>query len=302
MKIAVIKQHRWRYFRNLFVTAFIALTFAFYGIIPVVSAYRAIHPTRFPVGSVSPADLDLNYEDVTLRTTDGVTLAGWYIPSKNKAAVIVVHAYNGNRTGVIYHAGMLARHGYGVLLLDLRAHGESGGNTFTFGWNADQDVFAALDYLQNRPDVNPDAIGALGLSIGGEIVLQAAAHTPQLKAVVAEGSGSRMLEEWLLAPTSPGLVLTPGMWVFYKAGEWLSGVSPALSLTDLIPKISPTPVLLISAGQDNRLNQIYYDVAHEPKMLWARPEAGHIDALFVQPQAYEEKVIDFFNRGLLENR
>ena len=47
---------------------------------------------------------------------------------------------------------------------------------------------------------------------------------------------------------------------------------------------------------------IYYDVAHEPKTLWARPEAGHIDALFAHPQAYEEKVIDFFNQALLENR
>jgi esterase/lipase len=255
MKITVTKQDNWRYFRNLLVTAFIALAFAFY-------------------------------------------------PSKNNAAIIVVHAYNGNRTGGIYHAGMLARHGYGVLLFDLRAHGESGGNTFAFGWDADQDVFAAaaLGYLQNRPDVNPEHIGALGLSVGGEIVLQTAANTSQLKAVVAEGSGSRMPKEWLLAPTSPGLVLTPGMWVFYKAGEWMSSVSPTSPLTDLIPKISPTPIFLISAGRDNPINQIYYDVAQEPKMLWARPQEGHIDALFAQPQEYEEKVIDFFNQVLLENR
>lgn len=302
MKVTIPKQYDWRYFRNLFVTAFVALVFAFYVIIPIASAYRAIHPTRHPVGLVSPADLDLNYEDVTLRTKDGVTLSGWYIPSKNNAAVIVVHAYNGNRTGVIYHAGLLARHGYGVLLLDLRAHGESGGNTFAFGWDADQDVLAALDYLQNRPDINPDRVGALGLSIGGEIVLQSAAYTSQLKAVVAEGSGFRVLKEWLLAPTSPGLVLTPGMWVFFKAGELLSGVSPASPLTDLIPKISPTPVFLISAGPDNPINQVYFDVAHEPKVLWARPKDGHIDALFAHPQEYEEKVVDFFNQVLLENR
>jgi fermentation-respiration switch protein FrsA (DUF1100 family) len=302
MKITATKRPGWRYFRNLLVTALVALAFAFYGIIPIVSAYRGIHPTRFPVGSVSPADLDLNYEEVTLRTQDGVTLSGWYIPAKNKAAVIVVHAYNGNRTGGIHHAGMLARHGYGVLLFDLRAHGESGGNSFAFGWDADQDVFAALAYLQNRPEVNPDQIGALGISIGGEVVLQAAAKTSQLKAVVAEGSGSRMLQEWLLAPTAPGLGLTPGMWVFFKAGEWLSGVPPALPLTDLIPKISPTPLFLISAGFDNPINQIYYEAAHDPKILWARPEAGHIDALFAHPQEYEERVINFFNQGLLEDR
>lgn len=63
MKVTIPKQYDWRYFRNLLMTAFVALVFAFYGIIPLASAYRAIHPTRHPVGFVSPADLDLNYEN-----------------------------------------------------------------------------------------------------------------------------------------------------------------------------------------------------------------------------------------------
>ena len=87
-----------------------------------------MHPPRFPIGEVSPADLGLDYIDVTLSTEDSLTLRGWYIPSTNQAAVILVHAFSGNRTGTIYHAALLAKHGYGVLLYDTRTQGESEGD------------------------------------------------------------------------------------------------------------------------------------------------------------------------------
>jgi alpha/beta superfamily hydrolase len=109
---------------------------------------------------------------------------------------------------------MLADHGYGELLFDLRAHGESGGDFFAFGWDADQDMSAALAYLQNRSGVGPNRIGVLGLSIGAEVVMQGAANINEVEAVVAEGSGYRMVEEWLLAPEAPGKILTPGQWIF----------------------------------------------------------------------------------------
>lgn len=275
------------------------LLVAFYLIIPAYMANRAIHPERFPIGSLTPMDVALNYEEVVLTTADGIPLSGWYIPAKNGAAVIAVHAYNGNRTGVIYHAKMLADQGYGVLLFDLRAHGESGGDIFAFGWDADKDISAALRYLQNRPELEPNRIGALGLSIGAEVVLQAAANTDEIKAVVAEGSGSRMFEEWLLAPQAPGKILAPGQWIFFKAGEILSGVPQAAPLSELVPEIAPTPLLLISAGADNQINQIYYEAAQEPKTLWARQESGHIDGLFSYPEEYEERVTAFFDEALL---
>ena len=186
MVTPVSKTPNWRYLRNLLLAAIAMLLVAFYLIIPAYMASRAIHPERFPIGSLTPMDVALNYEDVALTTVDGIRLSGWYVPAKNGAAVIAVHAYNGNRTGVIYHAKMLADHGYGVLLFDLRAHGESGGDVFAFGWDADKDISAALAYLQNRTDVDPNRIGALGLSIGAEVVLQAAANTDEIKAVVAE--------------------------------------------------------------------------------------------------------------------
>ena len=133
------------------------------------------------------------YEDVQFETSDGLTLRGWYVPSRNGAAVI---AFPG-RKGPQRQARMLARHGYGVLLFDRRGEGASDGEPNTWGWGGDRDVKAAIDYLQHRPDVDPDRIGGLGRSVGGEMMIETAAETSDLKAVVSDGAGARSYREEL---------------------------------------------------------------------------------------------------------
>ena len=73
-------------------------------------------------------------------TEDDLTLQGWYIPSTNRAAVVLVHAFNGNRTGTIYHAALLAKHGYGVLLYDTRAHRRVGNTVSTGSLSSNCDI------------------------------------------------------------------------------------------------------------------------------------------------------------------
>src|SRR5207247_145400 len=105
------------------------------------------------------------------------------------------------------HARMLARHGYGVLLFDRRGEGESQGDPNAFGWGGAKDIKAAIAFLQHRPDVDPDRIGGLGLSVGGELMLQTAAETDTLAAVVSEGGGSRSFGEYLNMPGGVGKAL-----------------------------------------------------------------------------------------------
>ena len=88
---------------------------------------------------------------------------------------------------------MLARHGYGVLLFDRRGEGKSEGEPNSWGWGGEADIKAAIAYLQRRPDVDPDRIGGIGLSVGGEMMIEAAAETDELAAVVSEGAGSAEL-------------------------------------------------------------------------------------------------------------
>lgn len=76
---------------------------------------------------------------------------------------------------------MGSRHGYGVLLFDQTGDGESVGDRNAFGWDGEKDVMAAVAYLKRQPDVDPGRFGGIGLSVGGELLLQAAAHTPDLR-------------------------------------------------------------------------------------------------------------------------
>jgi len=134
----------------------------------VAIAYGFTHASR---AVVPPAKLGAAYENVSFKTSDGLTLKGWYVPSKNGAAVVVFPG----RTGPQRQVRMLVRHGYGALLFDRRGEAASDGDPNIFGWEFDKDLRGAAAYLRRRPDVEPHRIGGIGLSVGGEALLQTAA-------------------------------------------------------------------------------------------------------------------------------
>ena len=152
-----------------------------------------------PVIGATPASVALAYEDVELHTGDEVSLAGWYVPSANGAAVVLLHGAGSTRSGVLQQAAVLARAGFGVLMVDARGHGDSGGRAMDFGWHGDAEIAAATAYLAARPDVDADRIGAVGMSMGGEEAIGATATNRLLRAVVAEGATARTAadEAWL---------------------------------------------------------------------------------------------------------
>ena len=176
--------------------ALVALAVALLTVGQAVAATQ-VPPTR--LGPARPADLGLRSEDVELTTEDGVRLSGWYVPSTNGAAVALLHGAGSTRTSVLDHAAVLAKAGYGVLLYDARGHGRSDGRAMDFGWFGDLDVAAAISYLVDRPEVDDDRVGVVGLSMGGEQAVGAAASDPRIRAVVAEGATNRVAGDkaWL---------------------------------------------------------------------------------------------------------
>jgi len=100
---------------------------------PTMAVYATNVPPG-PLGPGTPASYGLAYHDVAFGTADGVRLSGWYIPARNGAAVLVLPGSGSTRTAVLAQAAVLARHGYGALLLDTRGHGRSGGHAMDFGW------------------------------------------------------------------------------------------------------------------------------------------------------------------------
>jgi len=144
---------------------------------PLWAAVYATNVPRPELGSATPADRGMKYEEVAFTTADGVKLSGWHVPSSNRAAVVLLHGASSTRSSVLAQAAVLARRGYGVLLFDARGHGRSGG----------------------RANVDPGRIGAVGMSMGGEQVIGAIAEDERIRAVVAEGATNRVLEDhdWL---------------------------------------------------------------------------------------------------------
>jgi uncharacterized protein len=285
----------WRYVRRVLLAA--AGVIAFNAVVlPVGVAYIYTHTAR---AVVPPNQLGVAYEHVSFPTKDGLRLEGWYVPSKNGAAVI---SFPG-RKGPQKPARLLARHGYGVLLLDRRGEGKSDGEPNAFGWGGDKDIKAAIAFLQRRRGVDPDRIGGIGLSVGGELMLEAAADTDALAAVVSEGAGARMFTEEMDQDMS-GLekaIMAPSAWLKNASRAVFSNQSSPANLKDLVPKIAPRPMFLIAApnspnGED--LNRGYFKAAGEPKTLWEIPEAGHTGGLSARPEEYERRVVGFFDRSL----
>ena len=189
--------------------------------------------------SASVDEVGLPHEPVTITTSDGIELSAAYVPSKNGAAVVVFPG-----AAALKEARMIARNGYGVLLLDPRGQGKSGGDNVR--WAGDRDLIAAAEYLQSRPDVDDDRVAGFGSSVGGEILIEAAAKSDAFAAVVSEGAGLRIGEGADLMKGAERL-MTPSFTTLTLATTVFSNHAPPPPLAERIGLIAPRPVFLIYA-------------------------------------------------------
>jgi uncharacterized protein len=282
-----------RYVRRALL-AFAFLLGAYLVVYPVSESYVVTHAAR---AHVPAAELGTPYEDVSFTTSDGLQLEGWYVPTKNGATVIVIPG----RKGPQKPAKMLARHGYGVLLYDRRGEAESEGDPNGFGWAGTRDVDAAIAFLRGRPEVDQSRIGGLGLSVGGEVLLQAAAETDHLKAVVSEGAGFRSVREAVDLPGSARFIAVPILALSTASTAIFTNDLPPRGLEELSSEIH-VPVFFIyaSSGQGGEnLNPIYYEAANQPKEIWS-VDSGHTGAIDAEPQEYERRVVAFLDSALLQ--
>jgi uncharacterized protein len=266
---------------------------AFFVLAPIGAGIVASHKWREPVGEPPSAA----YRDVSFEASDGLDIEGWYRPSENGATVLVVHGGSSDRKGSVAHAELLARHGYGVLLHDARGRGESDGSENNYGWDWAKDIAGALAFLKRQDGVDPERIGALGLSTGADVLIEVAAERDDVKALVADGAAAGSFEDGQrLNGVSPA---TPPAWLMFTTIRVLSGDAPGPPLEDLIARVR-TPTLLISAGTavERDFNVLYDRAARGPVEHWNLPDARHTDAIRDRPADYERRVVAFFGQAL----
>jgi pimeloyl-ACP methyl ester carboxylesterase len=271
--------------------------------IELIYVVAITRPVPSAIGELPPDMVTMGFQPVTLfNKADNLYLSGWYAPSQNRAAVILLHGFGGNRRGMQARAEVLARYGYGVLLYDLRGHGESQGDVRAFGWEDVSDVEAALQFLSNRAEADGERIGILGFSVGGQIAMRATAEYEQIKAIIADDPGFVSVDD------APNPTNTKEGFLYFVS--WLDGHCVSLwtgipippGVTEIMGGISPRPIMFIDTGQAEArvLVRHYYELAAEPKELWEIPETFHGGQFEARPEEYEEKMIAFFDAALLD--
>lgn len=273
----------------------------------VIKDYADITDQLAPAPSdvEAPGDLPFDVEEVTFTGGDNLRLAGWFVPPKNGATIILLHGYGGNRTQMLWQAERLVAAGYGVLLYDERASGESEGSRRSLGWQDSEDVGGALAYLRSRPDVDEERIGIGGCSVGGQIALASAARYPDIGAVLADGPGIISVKDYPPPNNWATALLIWSEFNYNLIMEARLGMRRPPAIVDSIGQIALRPVLLVTAGtaipffgSEAWHVEHFYRHAGENTELWLIPEAYHCDGPHYRPEEYARRMLALFDEGL----
>jgi pimeloyl-ACP methyl ester carboxylesterase len=254
---------------------------------------------------ISPADLGLPFEDLSVQTGDGVTLVGWFVPAKSaaKGTIIYLHGVGDNRISGLPVAKTFCDHGYNVCLYDSRRHGESRGKFCTYGYHEKFDVAAVASLLERCYGSSLGRIGLFGVSMGAAVALQSAAIDKRIVAVVAEGCFTDLRTISLDRQRR----IIKLRWQFLgnlvmKRAERMADfkcdvVSPLKAVEEI-----RVPVLFVHGMEDSTINPRHSEILHrsanEPKELYYIRNAYHNNTWVVGGKEYQEKLISFFDRWL----
>jgi uncharacterized protein len=192
----------------------------------LVVAAKLSAPSHHPQ-ELTPAEVGLDYREVSIQSTDGLELAGWWVPGNDSSqAVVLVSGIEGDKSDrhVLKTASVYAGAGYGVMMIDLRAQGRSEGERVTMGNQEVRDVRGALLWLNER-GFAPGEVVLHGFSLGGATVLRAAPKSG-VAVVVEESAYSDlplMLRQQLPKVSGLPSFFTPGIFVM---GKLFLGIDP----------------------------------------------------------------------------
>ncbi len=156
--------------------------------------------------SANPNDFNLTYEAFNVTTTDSINIASWFIPNKlKKGTILMVHGFNMNKSHMLKRASLFYTKGYSVILLDLRARGESGGDKASTGKKNGLEIEAVYAYYKSHFDAYGE-VTLYGFSHGGRAIIFGASLIGESNKVILESPPYQLGESFkrqYRMPTAP---------------------------------------------------------------------------------------------------
>lgn len=282
-----------------------------------------IHSRRQPIVR-TPQEYGLSYEDVEFKSTDGLTLKGWFIPApsaRTDKVIIVTHPMPMNRHGFLarnqgfppmfrtdvdllktVHA--LHQAGYPVLAFDLRNHGESDSGITGNGLTEYQDVLGAVRYLHDRPDLDVQQIGFVCFCMGAASTMTALSKGKDqlLKArflvaiqPVTSGVFFRCYLRAVYTPLSLFLIPIVDRIVQWRGGYAFKEMAPGRFAKDI-----EIPTMYVQAQEDpwTELSDIrgFYEATPGAEELWLIQGKMRRFEAYNHVGAHPERVLAFVER------
>ncbi len=284
-------------------------------IVPYGISYLITHARTRPADrrlTESPADYQIPYRDIWLQvpaapgdSSNRIPIHAWYMPHENPRAVIVyAHGLFRSRHEMLERAAWLWQHGFAGVLMDLRRHGESGGEISGLGFLERLDVETAVHYVRNRLNWRGPVV-AFGVSMGAAAVLLAAAETPDIDIVIVdspflsfENTITHHLKLVLGLPRFP-----IGDLIMLYTRRRIGFETDEFDLQKAVRQLNDRPILFIAGTADRRMpvamqRRLYEQAATRYKTFITIPDATHGAAFRTHRDMYEQAALQFLDDAL----
>jgi pimeloyl-ACP methyl ester carboxylesterase len=277
------------------------LGFFFFVFLPVAGSFL-ITNSHFQYrerGPTNPETLGLQVTDVEFKSSDGILLKGWWSPGEASMPVIIfVHGLNRSRLELLEPGADANRRGYGVLLFDLRNHGQSNRAFTTIGVTESRDVCAASEFVKEKAGARPQFL--LGVSMGASSAILAAKNCGGIQGIVSDSSFLSFRETvghhlnlFFRLPSFPIANLIVAITGFR------AGFKPDDGDVEAAVRQIHVPILFIAGSADKRMppalaDRMYRASSSPLKQILIVPGATHGEAFATDRQTYLKTIYDFF--------
>jgi alpha-beta hydrolase superfamily lysophospholipase len=241
------------------------------------------------------SDYNLTAKDLELTTSDGVKISAHEVYTENPKAVIIIISgiHNPSVTAFYGHAKFFKEHGYASILYDMRAHGDSEGDTVCLGYKEHLDTKAVVEYIKADDRYQEVPIVVFGVSMGGATAINSIGEISEIDGLISSSAYASWEDAfydnmvYMGAPKGYAFVQKPFVKLYtnLKYGFDTAKITPEKE----IKKLGDRPALIMHSKGDTQVPYRSYEQimknAPEHVETWVREGDLHF---IVQEEAFDD--------------